>query len=138
MLKYVFATVTQDECIHIQCYVLIQKKYFFIVQALLNPQSLSSWSLSFFLQRQHRCLHIIVKWLKIIKGGGKTGLSWNVIINWYRWNFQTWFDMDLTSKNVLLERKISEATERIIYLSTPTYYGNIHSCSQTSKYINSQ
>lgn len=30
------------------------------------------------------------------------GRSWNVMISWYLWNFHTWLEMDLTSKNVLL------------------------------------
>lgn len=41
----------------------------------------------------------------MIRGGGRTGLSWNVMMSWYLWNFQTWFDIDFTSKNVLLEGK---------------------------------
>lgn len=44
----------------------------------------------------------------MMRGGGRMGRSWNVIISWYLWNFHTWLEMDLTSKKVLLwDRKQS-------------------------------
>lgn len=49
----------------------------------------------------------------MIRGGGRTGLSWNVMISWYLWNFHTWLEMDLTSKNVLLEDKRRKTTIRL-------------------------
>jgi hypothetical protein len=38
----------------------------------------------------------------MMSGGGRMGRSWKVMINWYRWNFHTWLEMDFTSKKVLL------------------------------------
>lgn len=38
----------------------------------------------------------------MMRGGGRMGRSWKVMISWYLWNFHTWLEMDLTSKNVLL------------------------------------
>lgn len=42
------------------------------------------------------------------------GRSWNVMISWYRWNFHTWLEMDLTSKNVLLWDFKTETNETLI------------------------
>lgn len=41
----------------------------------------------------------------MMSGGGRMGRSWNVMMSWYLWNFHTWFEMDLTSKKVLLQKR---------------------------------
>lgn len=38
-----------------------------------------------------------------MSGGGRMGRSWKVMMSWYRWNFHTWLEIDLTSKKVLLQ-----------------------------------
>lgn len=44
-------------------------------------------------------------WQRRMKGGGRTGFSWQAIMKWQRWYFHTRLEMDFTCRYTLLENR---------------------------------